>query len=192
MKTRTVVIVAVLAGTLGVVASLATDRGWLTRTRLGHALTTMPAPGTPNVGSAVPAIELPTPQGERRTLGSLAGGRPVLINLWASWCGPCLEEMPALDRFAREQGANGVQVVGIALDDADAVRGFLRAHPVAYPILVDAPGPADTGARLGNTRGVLPYSVLVGADGRILRRWAGPLQTADLTAWAADALRTHD
>ena len=192
MRTRTVVIVAVLAGALGVVASLSTDRSWLARTRLGQALLTTPAPGAASVGSAAPAIELPTPDGERRTLASLAARRPVLVNLWASWCGPCLEEMPALDRFARQQGANGVQVVGIALDDADAVRAFLKAHPVAYPILVDSPGPTDAGARLGNTRGVLPYSVLVSPDGRILRQWAGPLQAKDLDTWAAHALRTRD
>jgi len=100
--------------------------------------------------------------------------------------------MPALDAFARRQGANGVQVVGIALDDADAVRAFLRTRPVTYPILIDAPGPADAGVRLGNARGVLPYSVLVGVDGRILRRWVGPLETGDLDDWAAEASRTRD
>ncbi|AXK72666.1 TlpA family protein disulfide reductase [Lysobacter sp. TY2-98] len=187
MRTRTVVIVAVLAGAIGVVASLATDPGW--RTRLDQALDRIPAS---RAGQAVPAIDLPAPDGGRHTLSALAAGRPVLINLWASWCGPCLEEMPALDRFAKQQGANGVQVVGIALDDAAAVRAFLKAHPVSYPVLVDAAGPADTGVRLGNSRGVLPYSVLVGANGRVLRRWAGPLQAADLDDWAAEALRTRD
>src|SRR3546814_15928929 len=90
----------------------------------------------------------------------------MLINSWASWGGPCIEEMPELQRFHAEQGANGVQVVGFALDDVEAVRDFLQRVPVDYPILVDAAGPADAGRRLGNPKGVLPHSVLVAADGR--------------------------
>ncbi|MGY3267032.1 TlpA family protein disulfide reductase [Lysobacter sp. HA35] len=191
MRTRTVVIVAVLAGMLGVAASLATDGRWLEGTRLGQ-LVERNAATAPSPGTHAPQIELPGLDGKRHTVVELAHGGPVLVNLWASWCGPCLEEMPALDRFAQKQDANGVQVVGIALDDAAAVQTFLRAHPVAYPILIDTPGPADTGTRLGNTRGVLPYSVLIAADGRILRTSAGPLNPADLDDWAAQALRTRD
>ncbi|HSR65680.1 MAG TPA: TlpA disulfide reductase family protein, partial [Xanthomonadaceae bacterium] len=94
------------------------------------------------------------------------------------------KEMPELQRFAATQGPNGVQVVGIALDDVAAVRAFLRRVPVRYPILVDAPGPADAGVRLGNPRGVLPYSVLVSADGRLLKQRIGPFDPGELGAWA--------
>ena len=196
MRTRTVVAVAVVAGVLGVVASLAVDRSWLARTRLGQAILqagpTDAAGPVARVGDRLPAIALPTLDGGTRHLADLAAGRPLLVNFWASWCRPCLEEMPALDAFARRQGANGVQVVGIALDEADAVRAFLRARPVGYAVLVDSPGPADSSVRLGNARGVLPYSVLVGADGRILKQWAGPLEPADLDGWAREADPTRD
>ena len=193
MRTRTVVVVALFAAAAGVVASLAVDSSRLARTRLGQAIVqadTDTAAARP--GDRLPRLPLATPSGEIRDVGALIHGRPALINLWASWCAPCLDEMPALDAFARRQGANGMQVVGIALDDAGAVRAFLRARPVAYPVLVDAPGPADAGVRLGDARGVLPYSVLVGADGRILRQWVGPLETGDLDEWAATASRTRD
>ena len=93
--------------------------------------------------------------------------------------------MPELDRFARSQGPNGVQVVGIALDEADAVRAFLGRVPVAYPILLDRPGPADSSVRLGNVRGVLPYSVLIGVDGRILKQKLGPFARGEIDGWAA-------
>jgi hypothetical protein len=92
--------------------------------------------------------------------------------------------MPELQRFAAAQGQAGVQVVGIALDDADAVRAFLRRIPVDYPILLDAPGPADAGVRLGNPRGVLPYSILVSAEGRLLKQRIGPFVHGEIDGWA--------
>lgn len=116
-------------------------------------------------------------------------GRPQLINLWASWCGPCIEEMPELDRFAGQQGDQGTQVVGIALDDADAVRAFLERVPVRYPILIDAAGPADAGVQLGNVKGVLPYSVLVDAQGRLLKQKVGPFRDGEIDSWAAQSGR---
>ena len=104
----------------------------------------------------------------------------LFIDFWASWCGPCREEMPALDRLARERG---FAVVGVALDEADAVRNFLAATPVGYPILL-APAGTDPGAAFGNRRGALPFSVLIGRDGRILRQRLGRIDAAMLDDWA--------
>ena len=115
-------------------------------------------------------------------------GTRTLVNVWASWCGPCIEEMPELQRYHGDQGANGVQVVGIALDERDAVEAFLRRIPVEYTILLDIPGPADAGVRLGNPAGVLPYTVLLDAEGRLLRQKIGPFAHGEIDAWAADAL----
>lgn len=193
MKTRWVVAAAVLAGTLGVLASLRVDRSWLARTAPVQAALKQPKAGErPPVavareGDRLPAIVLPDPAGRPTPLAPLVAGRPALINVWATWCGPCVKEMPMLDAFDREQAPNGVRVVGIALDDPAAVADFMGRHGINYPTLVDAPGTADAGVRLGNPRGVLPYSLLVAADGRILRQWVGPLEQDDLDAWAADA-----
>ena len=192
-----VVLVALVAGALGVVASLLTSGpGPLLRTELGQralnaaASASAPEPpaGTPVAerGEAIPAITLPGLDGAPRTLPDAWPGRPLLVNVWASWCGPCIEEMPELQRFAAEQGGNGVQVVGIALDDAASVQAFLERIPVDYPILIDAPGPADAGVRLGNPRGVLPYSVLVSADGRLLKQRIGPFASGEISSWARE------
>lgn len=191
MRTRTVVIAAVVAGALGVLASLRVDRAWLARTAPVQRALLEPKPGQPpptvpvaREGDALPEIRLPDPAGRPARLADVVDGRPALVNLWASWCRPCIEEMPLLETFDREQGANGIQVVGIALDDPAAVRDFIARTGVTYPSLVDVAGPADAGVRLGNPRGVLPYSVLVGADGRILEQWVGPVTRSDLDGWA--------
>jgi len=92
--------------------------------------------------------------------------------------------MPELDRYARSQAANGTQVVGIALDDTAAVEAFLQRIPVSYPLLVDAPGPRDAGVRLGNPRGVLPYSVLLDAHGRVVKQKVGPFREGEIEGWA--------
>jgi thiol-disulfide isomerase/thioredoxin len=192
-----VVLVAIAAGALGVIASLLTSGpGPLWRTEVGQrALNSAMQASAPPVpkgvevakrGERVPNVQLRALDRSIVDLPSHYAGRPVLINVWASWCGPCVKEMPALERFAREQGANGVQVVGIALDDVDAVRAFVQRTGVTYPILIDAPGPADAGVRLGNPKGVLPYSVLLSADGLLLKQRIGPFEEGEIAGWARD------
>lgn len=200
MKSTTrIVLVALAAGVLGIAASLWSNGlgpliGPMLRTEIGQrALQDMASASAPAApaglaiarrGGPMPTLTLPTLDGQAIALPEAYAGRPLLINLWASWCGPCIVEMPELDRYAASQGANGTQVVGIALDDADAVRAFLLRTPVAYPILVDVAGPRDSGVQLGNAKGVLPFTVLVGADGRVLKQKLGPFQHGEIDGWA--------
>ncbi len=136
-------------------------------------------------GDIVPIMTLSTLDGTKVEIPQAWAGSPTLVNLWASWCGPCLKEMPELQAFANEQAANGMQVVGIALDDAASAKAMLGRLGITYPNLIDTPGPADAGVRLGNPAGVLPYSVLISADGRVLKTRIGPFEDkADIAAWA--------
>ena len=198
MSTRTVLLVALIAAILGAVAGLlVSGPGPLWRSKLGQRVLqdTMDAraPAPPagvqvaEVGKPIPALRLPDLTGTPTDVPGAWRGRPLLINVWASWCGPCIEEMPELQRFSAKEGADGVQVVGIALDDPDAVRAFLQRVPVAYPILIESAGPADASVSLGNRKGVLPYSVLVGADGTLLERRVGPFVPGELDAFVAPA-----
>lgn len=200
MKTRTVLLIALLAAGLGAIAGLlVSGPGPLWRSALGQKVLQgaieADAPAPPagvtvaRVGDTMPTLRLSDLEGRMVEVPETWRGRPLLINVWASWCGPCIEEMPELQRFDARQGREGVQVVGIALDDPEAVRAFLRKVPVDYPILVDAPSPADAGVRLGNVKGVLPYSVLIGRDGRVLRRRIGPFVPGELDAFVEPAGR---
>lgn len=193
-----IVAVAALAGVLGILASLWFGGSPVLRTETGQrglqAVMEATAPAPPagvspaKRGDPMPQVSLPDLQGITQNLNTLYAGRPLLINVWASWCGPCIEEMPELNRYALAQGADGVQVIGLALDTPDSIRWFLDRVPVSYPIVVDTPGPADASVWLGNTKGVLPYSVLVSAQGRILRQKVGPFASGEIDAWALDAL----
>lgn len=194
VTTPRILVVAVLAAGLGLGASVWLNGNPLWRTVPGeralHAAVNATAPAPPagvtpaKVGDPMPPISLPDLEGNIVDLAANYRGKRVLINVWASWCGPCIEEMPELQRFASAQGADGVQVVGLALDTVDGVRDFLSRVPVSYPIVLDTPGPADASVWLGNAKGVLPYTVLVGADGRIERQKIGPFQHGEITGWA--------
>ncbi len=170
-------ILALVAGALGLWAGRAV-------TTREHSRTSTPAATT--VGDAVPPITLPDLSGQARRLSEWQG-RPLLINFWASWCAPCVEEMPLLDAYALQEPDIGVQVVGIALDEPDAVVRFLGRNPVTYPILLDRAGPNDSSVQLGNAIGALPYSVLVDASGRVLAQKLGPFRDDELKSWTAPA-----
>ena len=101
-------------------------------------------------------------------------GRMILLNFWASWCGPCQYEIPDLVRFQNQYRDRGLQVIGIGIDEARPLRNVSRSLGINYPVLVV---PRGAGGRMlshwGNPQQVVPYSVLIGADGQILLRHRG-------------------
>lgn len=168
--------VALLAALLAAAAGAALEY------RLAHPQA--PASLAAQPPASLPTLDIRALDGQSVRLPDAYAGKPLLLNFWASWCGPCIAEMAELQRFSAEQPANGVQVIGIALDDPQGVAAFLAEHPVDYPILLDKPGPNDSSVRLGDRGGVLPYSVLVAADGRVLRTRLGPFAEGEIGDWA--------
>ena len=124
-----------------------------------------------------------TPEGGRLVMQSFRG-KPLLINFWATWCPPCVEELPLLDRFYRENSGKGFQVVGIAIDQAAAVRAFLARMPLGFPVALAGADGLEMVKSLGNLAGGLPYSVVLGSDGDLLHRKMGKVSPSDLAQWA--------
>ncbi|MEO7478553.1 MAG: TlpA disulfide reductase family protein [Lysobacteraceae bacterium] len=185
---------ALLAGMLGLIVSVRLNGpGPLLGTTAGRWLAERVVPShipagmsAASEGDVIGPLALTDLDGHARPLPAPQGQR-VLVNVWASWCGPCREEMPLLVGFAKTQGANGIAVVGIAQDDATSVRSYLRLTPANYPILLDN-AQGDAGVRLGNRLGALPYSVLIDSNGRLLRRKYGPFADADaLRVWISQS-----
>lgn len=111
-------------------------------------------------------------------------GRPLLINFWATWCAPCVREMPALDRFHQQWSPRGWSVLGLAVDQIAPVLVFSQKLKVSYPLLVTEGEGLMLSQRLGNPGG-LPYTLLADAQGHIRQRKAGETTLEELSAWAA-------
>jgi thiol-disulfide isomerase/thioredoxin len=138
-------------------------------------------------GDMRPDLELPDLNGKPHRLSDW-NGNVVLLTFWASWCSPCREEMPLLDR---ESSKTGIDVIGIAVDDPEAVKEYLRETPVSFPILL-ADERTNPSIPFGDTREVFPYSVLIGRDGRIIAQKMGGFEPSTLTEWlAANVPRTN-
>ena len=124
----------------------------------------------------------PTPDGGTLALSSLRGQR-LLINFWATWCPPCVEELPLLSAFYNENKVNGWHLLGLAVDKPAPVTQFLARTPVSFPVALAGLEGTELSRTLGNNVGALPFSVLFDADGRIHQRKIGQLDAAELARW---------
>jgi thiol-disulfide isomerase/thioredoxin len=111
-------------------------------------------------------------------------GKMLLLNFWATWCPPCVEELPMLDAFARERAAQGWQVVGLALDNVKAVQQFLKRVPISFPVGIAGLEALDLSRKLGNRGGQLPFTAIWGRDSQLLQVKLGTVTESDLRSWS--------
>lgn len=143
------------------------------------------APPVPAVGSGADALgkvwsaSFDTPSGGQLQLARFRG-QPLLINFWATWCAPCVKELPELNEFQHEFAGKGWKVVGLAIDKPEAVQAFLRKVPVDFDLGLAGLTGADLARKLGNPQGGLPFSVAFDRQGQPFWTKLGPTSLAEL------------
>jgi len=162
-QTLLIMIVAVAAATGGFVAYRTLDSG------------------SELLGQAAPELRFNTIDGTALALSEFRG-RWVLLNFWASWCAPCMDELPHLVEAQSLYAGRGLQILGPALDDAEAIKPMLVRFRINYPVMADFLAADSAMQQLGNDKGALPYSVLIDPNGRVREIQLGGMQRADLLA----------
>jgi thiol-disulfide isomerase/thioredoxin len=173
------VAVAVIFGALGAVFGIKKDAAPLT--------TTMAPTGGPahTASTNLYAQTLNDLSGKPQSLAQWKG-KPLLVNFWATWCGPCVQEMPELSALANEEAANGAtkrfNVIGLGIDSPSAMSEFATKHNIKYPLYVGGMGGTELSRGFGNANGGLPFTVLIGADGQVRKTYLGKLKFDELRA----------
>ncbi len=123
------------------------------------------------------------PDGSPLAMAGLRG-KPLLLNFWATWCAPCIREMPLLDRFHQEQRSQGWRVVGLAIDNPAPVREYLTRLPMGFPIGVLGLDGVRLARQFGNADGMLPFTVVFDRLGQAVEKKLGAVEPQDLARWA--------
>jgi thiol-disulfide isomerase/thioredoxin len=107
-------------------------------------------------------------------------GKVLVVNFWASWCPPCVEEMPTLDKLNAEFSSKNVLIVGIGIDSPSNIREFLQNTPVSYPIVIGGLEGSNLSKQMGNAQGALPYTVFINANGQASSSKLGKISEDEL------------
>ncbi len=125
------------------------------------------------------AMRLPDAAGQEQDLNQWRG-RELVVNFWASWCAPCVEEMPELEALHADLQASDRQIIGIAIDSVDNVNQFAKKLEITYPLYAGDIAATDLSRALGNPSGGLPFTVWLRSDGSVAKTYLGRLDMAAL------------
>jgi thiol-disulfide isomerase/thioredoxin len=165
--------------TFGAVAAVAAATG------AGVGVWRQPEAAEAGLGALPPdfwSMSFTRPEGGELALKAFRG-KPLIINFWATWCAPCVRELPEIDRFAAEKAGAGVHTVALAVDGPTPVREFLKRIPVKMPVGLAGLDGSELSRQLGNAQGGLPFTVMVAADGRLAQRRLGETSRDELNRW---------
>ena len=133
------------------------------------------------IGDSVADFTLMDVDGEKRYFSEWQG-KLIAINFWATWCAPCREEIPAFIELQSKYQQQGLQFVGIALEQAEDVKDFMKEYSINYPLLVGGDEVISIATQLGNNIGAMPYTVFVNSEGKIAFTRRGPLMMDEAEA----------
>jgi thiol-disulfide isomerase/thioredoxin len=147
---------------------------WVSQNRQADA----PEPTAPQ---AIFALALPDLQGQSQRLEQWRG-KVLVVNFWATWCAPCREEIPIFVKLQDRHAAQGLQFVGISIDQADKTREFATTFQINYPVLIGTFDTVEVSRQAGNKRRVLPYTIILDRKGEIIATELGGLSEERLAA----------
>lgn len=135
--------------------------------------------------AALWAMQFDLPQGGKLVMADFRG-KPIILNFWATWCVPCIRELPALQRFQREHADRGWRVVALAVDQPVPVLEFIARFKLDLTVALAGVDGLEWQRAMGNSSGGLPFSLVLDAQGRVRQRRLGESTHDELVRWAAE------
>ena len=151
-----------------------------------------PEAPVPDAVRQLMAESIPDPTGTPQALKQWQG-KLLVVNFWATWCPPCVHEMPELSALQTELAGKNIQILGIGIDSEKNIAEFSAKHKISYPLFAAGMGGARLTRAFGNQAGGLPFTVLIGPNGQIHKTYLGQLKMdelrRDLTTFSSASAR---
>lgn len=146
----------------------------------GNRHHTPAAPESPAVATFF-AQQLEDTDGKMHALSQWQG-KTLIVNFWATWCAPCVEEMPELTALQTELAPQGIQILGLGIDNPSNIREFAAKYKISYPLYIAGMTGTELSRQFGNQAGGLPFTVIIGPNGDIKKTYLGRLKMEQLRA----------
>ncbi len=124
-------------------------------------------------------------------IGNHRGEKFTIINFWATWCAPCVEEMPMLSSFHFKNEVKGIKVIALAVDNKKQVQKFLNKKDLKQPILIVGSEGSDLASFLGSEKDALPFTALIGSNNKLLKTKMGKISENEVKSWVFDEFKEH-
>lgn len=138
-----------------------------------------PAPAQSSAVGTLLSQTMQDANGREQALGQWKN-HALVVNFWATWCAPCVDEMPELSDLQQEIAPQKIQILGIGIDSASNIADFAKKYRISYPLYVGGVNGTELSRELGNQGGGLPFTVIIGRDGQVRKTYIGRLKMDEL------------